>query len=220
MYYKAVIFDLDGTLLDTLDDLADAANHTLKQLGFPEHPVDAYRYFVGSGMHTLVERILPEDERTTQTLGTAIEIFKTQYSRNWYAKTGPYKGVSDMLDGLKECGATLCILSNKPHDFTTLCVEKLLPRWSFFKVLGQRPGVPKKPDARGALEIVEQLGMEKQQVLYVGDTSIDMQTAANAGLDSAGVLWGFRTREELQQAGAKYLVASPEELVPLVTLDK
>ena len=121
-----------------------------------------------------------------------------------------------MLDLLEQAGVTLCILSNKPHDFTTLCVKKLLPQWNFFQVLGQRPTVPKKPDAQGALEIVELLGVEKQQVLYVGDTSVDMQTAANAGLDSVGVLWGFRTADELREAGAGCLIASPAELASLI----
>ncbi len=216
MHYKAVIFDLDGTLLDTLQDLADAGNQTLEQLGFTGHPVDAYRYFVGSGMHTLVERILPEEKRDAQILQQAIGIFQEKYRQNWYAQSGPYIGIPEMLDLLEQAGVTLCILSNKPHDFTTLCVKKLLPQWNFFQVLGQRPTVPKKPDAQGALEIVELLGVEKQQVLYVGDTSVDMQTAANAGLDSVGVLWGFRTADELREAGAGRLIASPAELASLI----
>ncbi|PIE58327.1 MAG: HAD family hydrolase [Desulfobulbus propionicus] len=216
MHYKAVIFDLDGTLLDTLQDLADAANQALADLGFPRHPVDAYRFFVGSGLNTLIVRILPEGKRDEQTQRQTVERFKQRYRQNWKATSAPYVGVPAMLDQLQANGVKLCVLSNKPHDYTTLCVQELLPQWTFFQVLGQRSGVPKKPDARGALDIVHCLGLQKRDILYVGDTAIDMQTAANAQLDSVGVLWGFRSAEELQAAGARYLISSPEELVGIV----
>lgn len=219
MRYKAVIFDLDGTLLDTLADLASSGNRMLEQLGFAPHPTEAYRYFVGDGMATLVERILPEQHRTPATLVKAIESFKEDYARNWAVETKMYPGIEEMLDGLTSMGVKICILSNKPDGFTTLCVDTLLPKWQFDPVHGQRDQVPKKPDPAGALEIIKQLATEAtetKEILYVGDTAVDMQTAVGAQLDSVGVLWGFRDAEELQQNGATFLVSHPREIVDIV----
>ena len=219
MQYKAVIFDLDGTLLDTLADLAGSGNRVLEKLGFDPHPTEAYRYFVGDGMATLVERILPIPQRTPSTLAEAVECFKEDYARNWAVATKMYTGIEEMLDGLTAMGVKICILSNKPDGFTTVCVEKLLPKWQFDAVYGQRDHVPKKPDPAGALEIIEQLAteaIEPNEILYVGDTAVDMQTAAGSNLDSIGVLWGFREAEELQQNGAKFLVSHPREIVDIV----
>ncbi|MBM9512545.1 HAD family hydrolase [Desulfogranum marinum] len=219
MRYKAVIFDLDGTLLDTLADLANSGNKVLEQLGFDPHPTEAYRYFVGDGMASLVERILPEHHRTPAVLAQAIEYFKQDYARNWAVETKMYPGVAEMLDELTLMGVKICILSNKPDGFTRVCVDSLLPKWHFEPVLGQRDQVPKKPDPAGALEIIEELAaeaMEASEILYVGDTAVDMQTAVGAQLDSVGVLWGFRDIEELQQNGAKYLVNHPGEIIDII----
>lgn len=219
MRYKAVIFDLDGTLLDSLADLANSGNKVLEQLGFEPHPTEAYRYFVGDGMATLVERILPEHHRTPAALAEAVERFKEDYARNWAVETKMYPGIAEMLDELTLMGIKICILSNKPNVFTAVCVDTLLPKWHFSPVHGQRDQVPKKPDPAGALEIVEQLAaeaMEASEILYVGDTAVDMQTAAGAQLDSVGVLWGFRDAEELQQNGATYLVSHPGEIIDII----
>ena len=216
MKYKAVLFDLDGTLLDTLDDLADSANRVLAEMQMPEHPVDAYRYFVGDGMMTLLKRILPEGKRDNETLGRIAKAFRHDYGNNWAVKSRPYEGIGQMLTGLKEKGLQLAILSNKPQDFTQLCVEKLLGDFSLNPILGQREGVAKKPDPAGALEVAELLNIAPEQFLYLGDTSIDMHTAKSAGMCAVGALWGFRTEEELRTSGADHLVQSPVDLLELL----
>lgn len=219
MRYKAVIFDLDGTLLDSLADLASSGNRVLKQLSLDPHPTDAYRYFVGDGMATLVERILPEHKKTPDSIAKTIELFKEDYAQNWDVETDMYPGVAEMLDELTQMDVKLCILSNKPDGFTTACVERLLPKWQFHPVYGQRDQVPKKPDPAGALEIIAMLtteAMEANEILYVGDTAVDMQTAASANLDSVGVLWGFRGAEELKQNGATFIVSHPREIVDII----
>lgn len=214
--YSAVLFDLDGTLLDTLVDLATAANRALAALQLPVHTVDAYRYFVGDGLRVLMERIQPPGQSTGARTAELTEIFQQEYARNWNDQTKPYPGVPAMLDAISGSGMPMSILSNKPEDFTQLCVEQLLPRWTFSPLFGQRPGVPKKPDPAAAYAIARLLQLPPDKVLYVGDTAVDMQTAQAAGMDAVGVLWGFRTRDELEQAGARYLIAQPEELVQII----
>ncbi len=216
MGYRAVIFDLDGTLLDSLEDLATAANRMLAIRDLPVHPVDAYRYFVGDGVRLLIERILPPAWRVPDAVDAAVLAFEEEYARNWHVRTRPYPGISRMLEGLVAGGIGLSILSNKPDAFTRPCVERLLPRWRFDPLLGQRQGVPKKPDPAAAIEIAGRLGVAPAEILYVGDTAVDMHTAHGAGMDSVGVLWGFRTAEELRSAGAHHLIAQPQELLPIV----
>lgn len=217
MRYRAVLFDLDGTLLDTLEDLAAAANRMLAARAMPPHPVAAYRYFVGDGVRTLVERILPADQRHTATVEEAVAMFQQEYAKNWHDHSAPYPGVADMLDRLTADGLRLSILSNKPDAFTQLCVHRLLPHWTFAPLLGQRLGVAKKPDPAAALEIACLLGLPPAEILYVGDTAVDMQTAGAAGMDAVGVLWGFRAVDELRAAGAHHLIAEPGQLLPIVS---
>lgn len=216
MRYQAVLFDLDGTLLDTLEDLAVAANRVLTRQGLPSHPVDAFRTFVGDGLLALVERILPEDLRTPAMIQESATAFEEEYARNWHEHSQPYPGIANLLDRLTTAGLRMSILSNKPDAFTRLCVQQLLPQWTFEPLLGQRPGVPKKPDPGAALEIARLLGLAPTDILYVGDSGVDMRTARSAGMDAAGVLWGFRDAGELRQAGAHHLIARPEELLPLI----
>ncbi len=216
MTCKAVLFDLDGTLLDTLEDLADSANHALVEMQMPLHPVDAYRYFVGDGMMTLIERIVPDDRRDPQTIMATAEAFRRHYTKNWHVKSRPYAGIGEMLTALVDAGLQLAILSNKPQDFTELCVERLLGDFSFAPVLGQREGIPKKPDPAGALEIADILNIAPEKFLYLGDTSIDMQTAGRAGMCAVGVLWGFRTEKELRESGADHLIQAPSDLLTLL----
>jgi phosphoglycolate phosphatase len=215
MSYKAVLFDLDGTLLDTLEDLANAGNRVLAEFSLPTHPVDAYRYFVGAGLSILMERILPENQRQPETVAATMTAFERIYAKTCHDRTAPYTGVPEMLNQLVDAGLQVAILSNKPHDFTLLCVKKMLPQWPFQPIFGQREGIAKKPDPAGALEAAEYLGCTPQEVLYVGDTSIDMHTARSAGMDSVGVLWGFRDAKELQEAGAAHLIRHPQELLPI-----
>ncbi len=213
MSFKAVIFDLDGTLLDTLDDLADSANRVLAGCGFPMHPVAAYRYFVGDGLHILIERILPESKRSPVEIQRVASVFKEDYSRNWNVKTTMYEGVDTMLNSMVKAGLQLSILSNKPHEFTCLCVEQMLGAWTFEPLLGARPNVPKKPDPAGAVEIAARLQLDPSEILYLGDTATDMKTAIGAGMYPVGALWGFRTADELKESGAAQLISSPPQLL-------
>lgn len=216
MVYKAVLFDLDGTLLDTLEDIADSANRVLAEMGLPEHPLDSYRYFVGNGLMTLMERVVPADKRDQRTIASVAEAFRKDYGGNWHMKSRPYAGVHRMLQGLLEHDLELAVLSNKPQVFTVLCVERLLVGIPFHPVFGQREGVPRKPDPAGALEVARELGVDPEQFLYIGDTSTDMQTAKNAGMVAVGALWGFRTEEELRTNGADHLIATPVDLLELL----
>jgi phosphoglycolate phosphatase len=216
MRYQAVLFDLDGTLLDTLEDLATAANRVLAARGLPVHPVDAFRTFVGDGLKTLVERILPENLRSAERVQELVASFEEEYAQNWHERSAPYPGIASLLDRLTAQGLRLSILSNKPDPFTRLCVRQLLPHWTFDPLWGQRPGVPKKPDPSAALEVARSLGLMPSEILYVGDSGVDMRTALSAGMDAVGVLWGFRAADELRQAGAHHLIAHPEELLPLI----
>lgn len=216
MHYKAILFDLDGTLLDTLEDLATAANRALGTLGLPAHPTDAYRVFVGDGLRTLAERILPGEQRSAAQVDALVAAFEREYSRTWNERTAPYAGVPEMLDRLTGDGYRMSVLSNKPDAFTRLCVEQLLPHWTFAPLYGQRPGVPKKPDPAAALAIAAELGLDPAEVLYLGDTATDMHTARAAGMAAVGVLWGFRTADELRAAGARHLITHPGELAPLL----
>ncbi|MEE4242018.1 MAG: HAD family hydrolase [Desulfopila sp.] len=215
MHYSSVIFDLDGTLLDTLEDLADAGNKVLMQSGYPTHPVEAYKYFVGDGLQALIEKITPESA-THADVSTCFDLFKTVYAQGWRIKTSLYPGVEDLLNGLRKAGLNVAVLSNKPHDFTLLCVDHFFPRVSFQSVYGQREGVPKKPDPAGALHIAAELGVEPESCVYVGDTKIDMHTGKSAGMFTIGVLWGFRTADELREHGADILVQHPTELLDVI----
>lgn len=216
MPFRAVIFDLDGTLLDTIDDIADAMNTVLAQNNLPTHEVDAYRTFVGDGVRNLARRALPQRSRDDATVDRFTAAMRDAYAQNWNDKTKPYDGVPEMLDALAERGVKLAILSNKPDDFTAMCVEALLPRWKFDVVLGHRDGVPLKPDPGGAIVVARRLGVEPADILYVGDSGMDMQAAAAAGMTPLGVLWGFRARAELLEKGARALASRPRDIVTYV----
>jgi len=213
---RAVLFDLDGTLLNTLEDLADSANGALGELGFPGHPVDSYRYFVGDGMENLVRRVLPKDHRDAATFARLLELTRREYSNRWSTKTQPYPGIPDFLDWLAGHCVPMAVLSNKPHEFTRLCVTSLLPRWSFQVIQGATPTLPKKPDPAAALAIASTMGVSPAVMLYLGDTNTDMRTAISAGMFPVGALWGFRTAEELTASGARVLVETPLEVARLI----
>ncbi len=215
MTHKAVIFDLDGTLLDSLQDLAEAANRSLADCGFPTHPLEAYRYFVGDGLQTLIRRILPEDARTERNMEQVQERFRQDYGRNWNVRSRLYRGIGEMLDHLATNGVAMNILSNKPHDFTGACVRHYLATWPFVQVLGNRPGIARKPDPAGALEIAASLEMEPEEIVFLGDTATDMETASRAGMYPVGALWGFRTADELRKSGAGLLIDRPAQLLDL-----
>ncbi len=216
MKFKAVIFDLDGTLLDTIEDLADSMNEVLAGFGFPGHDLQVYKYFVGEGVEALVRRALPQEKLTEELVERSLKIYREEYGRRWNLKTHPYVGIPEMLDALTGQQLPLAILSNKPHDLSRLVVAKLLPRWDFKRVFGARASVPKKPDPAGALEIAQDLMISPEHFLYLGDTAIDMKTAVAAGMFPVGALWGFRTAEELSTNGAKVLIERPLELLKLL----
>jgi phosphoglycolate phosphatase len=209
--YKAVVFDMDGTLLDTLEDLADAMNRVLASKGLPIHPVESYRFFVGSGAANLVLRTLPADR--LELADECLRDFLKEYETNWKAKTRLYEGVADLLDALAARSVPMAVLTNKPQEFAQLCMEAFLSSWDFAATVGQVPGVPVKPDPAGAREIMRRLGLAPQDFLYLGDTDVDMRTAVDAGMFPVGVLWGFRPAEELLAAGAATLIAHPLELL-------
>ncbi len=216
MRYAAVLFDLDGTLLDTIDDLADSMNAVLARSGFPVHAVEAYKIFVGEGLENLVRRALPEEHREGETLREGVRAMRAEYADRWANRTRPYAGVGDLLDSLAARGVRTAVLSNKPDGLTRLCVEKLLPRRRFDAVRGEREGVPRKPDPAGALEIARELGILPSQFLFLGDTATDMKTAVSAGMFPVGAAWGFRTEDELWHNGAKAVIRSPGQLLGLL----
>jgi phosphoglycolate phosphatase len=217
MLFHAVIFDLDGTLLDSLADLADTMNGVLEDQGFSSHPVDAYRTFVGEGLSKLVERVLPPEARIPETVDTTIREMKHRYRKAWVVKTRPYPGVTELLDGLSERGIPMNILSNKLDEFTRIMAQTLLGAWTFKRVAGVHPGIPRKPDPRSALDIARDCGLPPRDFLFLGDTHTDMETAVAAGMFPVGVLWGFRTKEELERSGARKVIRNPKELLTLLS---
>ncbi len=213
MTLHAAIFDLDGTLLDTLDDIANAANRVLAARGFPTHHNAHYRTFIGEGVVRLILRALPETHQDEPTVQACVRAYGQEYERSWNAQTQPYAGVPEMLDSLMVRGVKLAVLSNKPDRFTQRCVDELLARWAFDVVLGASDQFPRKPDPSAALEIARRLGLPPGDCLYAGDSGVDMQTACAAHMYSVGVLWGFRSREELVQNGAQLRINKPSELL-------
>jgi phosphoglycolate phosphatase len=217
MTHTAVLFDLDGTLLDTLEDLGDSMNAVLGSLGFPPHGMDSYRYFVGDGVEILARRALPEEARNNDALvRDCVMRMRAEYGRRWKDKTHLYDGIAELLDGLMGQGAKSAILSNKPHAAVIEVVNHFFPRWRFDATLGARPGVPIKPDAGAAREVAKLLDVPPEGFLYVGDTNTDMATAVAAGMFPVGASWGFRTEQELRASGARAIAAHPREVLKLL----
>jgi phosphoglycolate phosphatase len=214
--YRAVVFDLDGTLLDTLEDIATAANATLAELGEPELELQAYRELVGEGVLSLLERAVRRESAGRHNLAQAVQRLEHHYGQCWNQRTRPYRGIPELLNALEGMKLPTAVLSNKPHGFTTLCVEQLLAQWRFEMVLGAQEGRPRKPDPSGLLEVLEGLKVKPWQVLYLGDTAIDMQTAVAAGCYPVGVSWGFRSHEELLAGGALSVISHPEQLLEML----
>lgn len=210
--YHTVVFDLDGTLIDSLADIAEAANRALGVLGFPSHEPDRYRLFVGDGLMTLAARIVPRKTPEKLVIEAAHQ-FKLHYSENWNRTTRLYPGIMSMLTNLAHNGVNMAVLSNKPDDFTRLFVKTFFPANMFGLVFGNRDLVPKKPDPQGALEIADHFRTHPRSCLFVGDTSVDISTGKAAGMTSMGVTWGFRERQELEAAGADLIIDSPDEII-------
>lgn len=216
MAFEAVLFDLDGTLLDSLQDIAAAANRALMNEGLPTHSLAAYRYLVGEGVQVLMQRAIPESVRTDELVERCTELFRSYYRDAWNVHTQPYPGIVELLNNLKVRRIASAVLSNKPHDFTQRCIAYYFPDHAFGAVLGCRDNVPRKPHPAGALEISRQLGIVPEKIVFLGDTRIDVQTALAAGMTPVGALWGFRDEKELRQAGAKAVIRTPMELLTLL----
>lgn len=216
MVTKAVIFDLDGTLLNTLEDIADAINEVLSGLGFPTHDIETYKTFVGEGVENLMLRVLPEGHRDEKMILRCVKLIRGQYEIHAFTKTKIYDGIPDLLDDLTRRGITLAVLSNKPHENAAPQVEYYLGAGRFEVVQGALPDVPNKPDPTGALSIAERMGVEPQECIFIGDSDIDMITAVNAGMYPVGATWGFRSAEELEANGAKVLLKKPVDLLAIV----
>lgn len=216
MVYRLLIWDLDGTLLDTLEDLASSMNRVLQRMGFPIHPAREYRYFVGDGMEVLARRVLPEDRQTERDIQLCKKAMLQEYSTSWKEKTKPYPGIMDLLEDLTASGVQMAVFSNKPHSFTTQMVEYFFPGDLFTPVLGVGGEIPKKPNPFGVQKILHRLQVRPEEAIFIGDTRTDMETAVNAGLCPIGVLWGFREEKELLEFGAYSLLQHPRGLLPLL----
>ena len=213
--YQNVIFDLDGTLLNTLDDLADAGNWVCAQHGWPTHEVEEFKYFVGNGLAKMIERISPEGFRSPEQVAATLAEFTPYYDAHKADKTAPYAGMKEALEALKAAGVRLAVLTNKADALARSVMEHYYPGL-FPVVQGAVPGFPTKPDPALLLQLMEKLGADRESTLFVGDSNVDIRTAENGGLRSCGVLWGFRTRQELLEEGADYLAETPEQLARLI----
>lgn len=213
---KLVIFDLDGTLLNTIEDLGTATNVALKKCGFSTHPLEAYPYFVGNGIRRLVERALPDGEKSEQNITTVLAEFKEYYNAHSSDLTKPYTGIPELLRRLTECGVKVAVASNKYHQATVNLINTYFPEIDWADIEGQKPDVPLKPDPSVVFEILAKVPTRKADVLYVGDSGVDMETARRACVDSCGVTWGFRPAEELQRNYAGHIVSDPAEIYTLV----
>ena len=212
-----VIFDLDGTLLNTIADLGEATNHAMAEMGYPEHPLSAYNMMVGNGIRRLIERALPEDARNDETVEAAREHFLLYYNRHIHDHTVPYPGIPELLRDLTERKVAVAVASNKFQEGVTTLITHFFPDIPWVAVMGNREGMPTKPDPSIVFNILADYPTPKSDVLYVGDSGVDMETARRACVDSCGVTWGFRTRQELETAGANEIVENPDDILPIVS---
>lgn len=216
MNFSGLICDLDGTLLDSIADLGESMNTVLAADGLPRHPISAYRLFVGDGVEMLAERSLPPRLRTPEVVREMARRMREVYAGRWSVHTRPYEGIQEMLAKAHQAGVTLAVLSNKVDRFTRDMISHFFPQVPFAEVVGAKKDVPNKPNPQSALKLAQDIGLEPEQCIFLGDTRVDMETAVGAGMFPVGVLWGFRDREELTKAGAKRLLAHPSELADLL----
>jgi phosphoglycolate phosphatase len=215
---KAIIFDLDGTLLDTIEDITDAMNAVLRLRGYPTRSVEECKYLVGEGTEMFARGALPLEARDPETVGRMVVAYRAEYATNCARKTKPYPGIVGLLDGLTACEIPMAILSNKRDPVVKQEVSHFLPKASFAEIRGARPAVPLKPDPTAALLLARMLGTAPHTVVFVGDTKTDMQTAVSAGMVAVGALWGFRAADELRSNGAQYLIRRPTDIPSLLRM--
>lgn len=213
MKKKLVIFDLDGTLINSLEDLALSVNTLLEHYQLPQHPIENYKYFVGNGVTNLIERALPKQFCEKEFIEMFREEFKKHYFAHQFDHTKPYIGIIELLETLVQSNIKVAIASNKPHEATLMISKRLFPTIPFVSVLGQREGIPTKPDPTIILDILNQEKNNRSEVLYVGDSGVDIETAQRAQVESIGVLWGYRTKEELLANGCTNFIKTPSELI-------
>ena len=209
---KLVIFDLDGTLLNTIADLAHSTNYALNKLGYPTHEIEKYNFMVGNGIDKLFERALPEGEKSKENVLRVRKEFVPYYDIHNADDSRPYPGIPELLSYLQDAGIQITVASNKYQAATQKLIDHYFPEIHFTAVFGQREGIKVKPDPTVVFDILEVAKVTKEEVLYVGDSGVDMQTAHNGGLTACGVTWGFRSRQELEDAGADHLADTPEAL--------
>ncbi|MBD5234739.1 MAG: HAD family hydrolase [Bacteroidales bacterium] len=211
-----VIFDLDGTLLNTIDDLANATNHAMKSMGFPPHGLWVYPNMVGNGVAKLIERALPAEARSEMNVNTALEHFKEYYDEHCCDATKPYPGIPELLEDLTARGVNLAVTSNKYQEAVTKIIARYFPNANFKAILGNMEGMPRKPDPSIVFKALSMCPTPKAQVLYVGDSGVDMETARRACVESVGVTWGFRPIHELKDAYADHIISTPAQIIDLI----
>ena len=211
----SVIFDLDGTLLDTIEDMTDAVNAALNQRGYPTRSVEEVKYLVGEGTDVFARGALPAEVRQPDIITSLIDEYRAEYAKVWTRKTHPYPGILDLLKALGRRGIPMAVLSNKRDGVVKKAVAHFFPNIPFVAVRGAQSGIPLKPDPGVALRLAQCLGTTPERVLFVGDTKTDMQTARSAGMIAVGALWGFRTANELRSHGAQCLIDCPVDLLAL-----
>lgn len=215
MKFKAVLFDLDGTLVNSLQDIADSINIVLENYNYPTHTYEEYKNFIGSGIRSLVSKALPITHTHEKHINSCFNLMMNVYRDNCTLKTKPYDGIVELLNNLVSRNIKLCVLSNKSDEFTKKIIQSIFPNY-FNLVIGLSAESLKKPNPFGALEISKNLGIKTEEIIYIGDTGIDMQTANNANMLAIGVLWGFRSEAELTLNGAKFLLNTPLDLISIL----
>lgn len=214
--HKGIIFDLDGTLVNSIEDLADSMNYVLAQNNFGTYNTNTYKQFVGTGIRNLVIKALPNGHKDEQTVNKCFKMMLETYSQNCTNKTKPYEGITQMLNELTNRKIKMAILSNKADKLAQRVAKEILSKWHFETVIGFTDEESRKPNPKSTLQIVNELNLPKPEILYLGDSGTDMQTANNAGLYAIGALWGFRSEEELVLNGAKHLLKHPMELLDIM----
>ena len=215
--YKVCIFDLDGTLTDTLESLTYSVNATLTELGLRKITMDQCRQFVGNGAKVLIEKALAASgDEELALLDRGLEVYKRIFGENCTYHVVPYDGIPELLETLREQGIKTAVLSNKPHNQTVDVVADIFGKEKFACIAGQREGISRKPDPAGVYEILESLGVKKEECLYIGDSEVDVETARRAGVTGVGVTWGFRSRDVLEKAGAVHIIDTPQELMKIM----
>jgi len=214
--YQAVLFDLDGTLLDTIGDIADSMNLALQNRDLPQNDEETYKTFIGQGIREFVTRSIPANKSNDELVLSLIGEMRAEYHKRWNNKTCPYTGIPELLNDLSHRNIRMAVLSNKPDDFTKMMIREMLPEWHFELVIGARKNVPRKPDPAGAIEIAEKFNLSPAQCVYVGDSETDIEMAISAGMLPVGVSWGFRTKNQLTESGAVMVLDKPPDLLEVM----